>query len=84
MALRLYQREIIKALIDGEDYAGNDVVIRTNIIGITNVYYYGNKVATIYYREKRAEFNNCGFDNACTTARINAVKLACDKMGFKY
>lgn len=84
MALRKYQKEILQALVDKNDYAGNNVVIRTNISGITNVYYYGFKIATVYYREKRAEFNNCGFENACTTARINAVKLACDKMGFKY
>ena len=37
----------------------------------------------INHNEKTAKFNNGGYTNAATTARINAVKLAVERLGYK-
>ena len=75
MALRIYQKEICQAVCNKADYAGNNVVMRTKG-NITKVWFYGNKIAEVNHNTKTAKYDNCGYDNACTTARINAVKLA--------
>lgn len=80
MALRDYQKQIYQAVYQKSNWAGSNVVIRTED-NITKVYFYGNRIAVVNHDTKTAEYDNCGYNNACTTARINAVKLACKELG---
>jgi hypothetical protein len=82
MALRKYQTEICQALINKKDYAGSNVVIRTKD-NITMVWFYGNKIAEVNHNTKTAKYDNCGYNNACTTARINAVKIAMAELSYR-
>jgi len=82
MALRAYQREICQAVFNKRDYAGSNVVINTKN-NVTRVYFYGNEIAVVNHKAKTAKYNNHGFNNACTTARINAVKMACAELRYK-
>ncbi len=80
--MRPYQENIYSAVIGKKDWSGSNVVINT-ANNITNVYFYGNLIAVVNHTEKTARYNNCGYNNACTTSRINAVKMACKEMGYK-
>ncbi len=82
MALRAYQREICQAVFNKRDYAGSNVVINTKN-NVTRVYFYGNEIAVVNHKTKTAKYDNHGFNNACTTARINAVKMACAELRYK-
>ena len=82
MALRDYQKQICQAVYGKSNYAGSNVVVRTED-NVTKVYFYGNRIAVVNHNTKTAEYDNCGYNNACTTARINAVKLACEELGYK-
>lgn len=82
MALRDYQRQICQAVFNKRDWGGSNVVVRTKD-NITEVYFYGNRIAVVNHNTKTAKYDNCGYYNACTTARINAVKLACTELGYK-
>ena len=79
MALRSYQKSIYDAVFNKKNWAGSNVVVRTED-NITKVYFYGNRIAVVDHNARMAVFNNCGYNNACTNARINAVRLACDKL----
>jgi hypothetical protein len=81
MAFRSYQESIYYAVYGKSNWAGSNVVVRTED-NITKVYFYGNRIAVVNHNTKTAEFDNCGYDNACTTARINAVKAACDELEY--
>ena len=82
MALRKYQKEICQAVYNKKDYAGNNVVIRTKD-NMTMVWFYGNKIAEVNHNTKTAKYDNCGYNNACTTARINAVKIAMAELSYR-
>ena len=82
MALRKYQTEIYQTVVNNKDYAGSNVVIRTKD-NMTMVWFYGNKIAEVNHNTKTAKYDNCGYNTACTTARINAVKLAVERLGYK-
>lgn len=82
MALRDYQKQICQAVFNKRDWAGSNVVVKTTD-GFTSVYFYGNKIAEVNHTAKTATYDNCGYNNACTTARINAVKMACEELGYK-
>ena len=58
-----------------------EVVTKNNV---TKVKYYRTIIAVINHNEKTAKFNNGGYTNAATTARINAAKKACDYFGYNY
>jgi hypothetical protein len=81
--MRKHQEEIYSAIKNNRDWAGSNVVISTKN-RITSVYFYGHKIAVINHIEKTATFDNCGYNKACTTARLNAIKMACDELGYKY
>jgi len=81
MAFRSYQESIYNAVINKKNWGGSNVVVLTED-NITNVYFYGNKIAVVNHNTKTAEYDNCGYNNACTNARINAVKAACDELGY--
>lgn len=81
MAFRGYQESICQAVYGKSNWAGSNVVVRTDD-NITKVYYYGNKIAVVNHTTKTATYDNCGYNNACTNARINAVKAACDELGY--
>jgi len=84
MAFRKYQEEIYSAVINKtRDWMANNVSILTKN-GITEVVYYRTKIAVVNHNTKSAKFDNGGYTNAATTARINAVKEACDYLGYKY
>lgn len=81
MALRDYQKSIYKAVYEKSNWAGSNVVVRTED-NITKVYFYGNLIAVVNHTTKTATYDNCGYNNACTNARINAVKIACDELEY--
>jgi hypothetical protein len=84
MAFRKYQQEIYDALVKkAKACGGSNSVVKTND-SVSEVYYYGNKIAVVRHDTKCATFNNCGFNNASTTARINAVKEFCNDYGYNY
>jgi hypothetical protein len=82
MAFRSYQESIYNAVINKKNWGGSNVVVLTED-NITKVYFYGNRIAVVNHNTKTAEYDNCGYNNACTTARINAVKAACEELGYK-
>ena len=81
MAFRSYQESIYNAVINKKNWGGSNVVVLTED-NITKVYFYGNKIAVVNHTTKTATYDNCGYNNACTNARINAVKAACDELGY--
>ena len=81
MAFRNYQESIYDAVINKKNWGGSNVVVLTEG-NITKVYFYGNKIAVVNHTTKTATYDNCGYNNACTNARINAVKAACDELGY--
>ena len=82
--MRKYQEEIYNALTKkAKAWGGSNSVVKTNK-NVSEVYYYDNKIAVVNHNTKRATFDNCGFNNASTTARINAVKEACNYLGYDY
>jgi len=82
MAFRSYQERIYDAVIRKTNWAGGNVVVHIEN-NITKVYFYGNRIAVVNHNAKTAEYDNCGYNNACTTARINAVEAACEELGYK-
>lgn len=81
--MRQYQQEIYTAIIHKGDWTGSNVDVATKR-NITTVVYYRTKIAVINHNTKTAKFNNGGYTNAATTARINAAKMACDYFGYNY
>jgi hypothetical protein len=81
--MRKYQEKIYDAVVLKKNWGGNNVVVSTDD-NVTNVFYYGNKIGVVDHNTKSARFDNCGFKNASTTARINAIKIACDDMNYSY
>ena len=81
MAFRSYQESIYDAVINKKNWGGSNVVVLTED-NITKVYFYGNKIAVVNHTTKTATYDNCGYNNACTNARINAVKAACNELGY--
>ena len=81
--MRDYQNKIYSAIFNKKNWASSNVVINTTD-NVSNVYFYGNKIAVVDHAKKSATFDNCGFNNACTTARINAVKSACEDMHYTF
>ena len=81
--MRKYQEEIYSAVINKRDWMGSNVNVETNN-GITEVTYYRTKIAIVNHNMKSAVFDNGGYTNAATTARINTVKEACDHLGYNY
>lgn len=81
--MRKYQEEICSAVINKGNWMGSNVSVITEN-DITEVVYYCTKIAVVNHKTKSAKFNNGGYNNASTTARINAVKEACDYFGYDY
>jgi hypothetical protein len=81
--MRKYQEEICSAVINKSDWMGSNVEVVTEK-NITKVRYYLTTIAVVNHNTKSAKFNNGGYTNAATTARINAVKRACDYFGYNY
>jgi hypothetical protein len=84
MRKRKYQEEIYSAVINKtRDLTANNVSISTKN-GITEVVYYRTKIAVVNHNTKSAKFDNGGYNTASTIARINAVKEACNHLGYDY
>jgi hypothetical protein len=81
--MRQYQEEIISALYNKKDWMGQNTSVTTKN-GVTEVVFYRTKIAVVNHNAKSAKFNNGGYTNAATTARINAVKEACNHLGYNY
>ena len=80
--MRDYQEKIIDAIISRKDWGGSNVVVVT-IGNVTKVSYYGSTIGVVDHNKKTAEYDHCGFHNASTTARINAIKMAANELGYK-
>ena len=80
--MREYQEKIIDAIISRKDWGGSNVVVVT-INNVTKVSYYGHTIGVVDHSKRVAECDHCSFYNTSTTARINAVKMACNKFGYK-
>lgn len=80
--MRDYQINISQAIIKKKNWGGNNTVVNTES-NITKVWFYGNLIGVINHKEKTVKCDNCGFKNACTTARINVIKDACCDLGYK-
>ena len=81
--MREYQERICDAVTRKTNWSGSNVVVKTEN-NITKVYYHGNQIARVDHSNKSATFDNCGYTNAATTARINAVKEACNSLVYNY
>jgi hypothetical protein len=81
--MRKYQEDICSAVINKSDWMGSNVEIVTKN-NVTKVRYYWTTIAVVNHGTKSAKFDNGGYTNAATTARINAVKEACDHLGYNY
>ena len=79
--MRSYQTEIISAIINRRNWGGSNVVV-TNANNVTKVTYYGNMIGYVSHLTKSCKVSNCGYKNASTTTRINAIKMACEKLGY--
>lgn len=82
--MRQYQEDIYNALVKKGNWFGNKTGVVTSCGGVSEVYYCMNKIAVVNHKEKTAKIDNCGFTNAATTARINAVKEFCNVYGYNY
>lgn len=81
--MRNYQSEIYSAVIKKGCWAGSNTLVTTRTDGNeTKVFFYGNLIAVVNHKKKTAKYDNCGFNNACTSARINAVKKAVEYLGY--
>ena len=80
--MRTYQVSIRQAIIKKTNYCGSNVVIRT-YNSVTKVWFYNNLIGEVSHKNKTFKCDNCGFNNACTTARINAIKDACYSLGYR-
>lgn len=83
MRMRDYQKNIYSAVLNKKNWGGSNVVVNT-INNVTEVLYYGNKIAEVNHKTKVARLDNCGYYNASTSARINAVKEFCKDYNYKY
>jgi len=81
--MRQYQSGIINVLENKENWGGNNTVVSTKN-NVTEVFYYGNRIAVIDHNTKSATLDNCGYNNASTLARINAVKQFCEENNYTY
>lgn len=77
--MREYQERIYDAVTSKKNWGGGNVVINTEN-NVTKVYFYGNLIGIVNHTEKTFKCNNCGFTNAATTARINAIVMACEDL----
>lgn len=80
--MRQYQEKIINAITNKKNWGGDNTVINTEK-GVTKVWFYGNLIGVINHNNKTFKCDNCGFKNAATTARINAITEACGTLGYK-
>lgn len=84
MALRKNQQEIYDALVaKAKILGGSNTVVKTNG-NVSEVYFHANKIAVVRHDTKCATFDNCGFNKASTTLRINAVKKFCNDYNYNY
>ena len=81
--MNVCQGNICNAVVKKQDWIGNNTSV-TTINGVTKVVYYRTEIAKVNHETKSATFDNGGYTNASTTARINAVKNACKKLGYNY
>lgn len=80
--MRDYQYNICSAVMGKRDWAGSNTIVLTED-NVTSVLFYGHKIAVVNHNDKTAKYDNCGYNNACTTARINAVKRSVSFLGYK-
>ena len=64
--MRAYQKDIINAIYSRKAWGGSNVVVKTEN-NVTEVFFYGNRIAVINHNTMSATFNNCGYNNAATT-----------------
>jgi hypothetical protein len=81
--MRDYQERIYDALASKKNWMGSNVEVVTEN-NVTNVRFYWTIIAVVDHNIKTAKFDNGGFNNAATTARINAVKEFCNDYGYNY
>ena len=80
--MRSYQTEICQAIVNKRNWGGSNVVVNTEN-AITKVWFYGNLIGVVNHAERTTKCDNCGYNNASTTARINAIKMGSEKLGYK-
>ena len=80
--MRSYQENIISSIVNKTNWGGNNVAVTTTN-NVTKVAYYGNVIGYISHVTKTCKCDDCGYKNTSTTARINAIKTACKKLGYK-
>ncbi len=80
--MRDYQIKTCQTIVNKGNWAGSNMVINTEN-NVTKVWFYGNLIGVVNHCEKVVKVDNCGFKNACTTARINPIKMAAKELGYK-
>ena len=80
--MREYQEKIYEAILRKGQWGGSNVVVST-ANKVTLVYYYGSIIGVIDHNNRTAKCDHCGYYNASTTARINAIIKACKEMGYE-
>lgn len=82
-AMRQYQENIISAILSRKDFMGGNTSVKTDG-NKTIVTYYWVIIGVIDHENKTVHYDNGGYTNAATTARINAVRIACEnELGYK-
>lgn len=79
--MREYQQQIVNAVVSKTNWQGQNTLVETEN-NITHVIFYGYTIGVINHEKKCAKLDYCGHHTACTTARLNAIKLACDKLNY--
>ena len=80
--MRECQKQICQAIIKKRDWGGSNVVV-TTINNVTKISFYGSVIGLVDHNNRTAKCDNCGYCNACTTARINAIIMACNELKYK-
>ena len=80
--MRDYQISICQAIVNKRTWGGNNTVVQTEK-GVTKIYFYGNLIGVVNHGDETVKCDNCGYNTASTTARINAIKDAGIELGYK-
>lgn len=81
--MRNYQYEIYLAVVRKSNWSGSNTLVTTMTNKKnTKVFFHGNLIAVVDHSKRTAKYDNCGFNNGCTSARINAVKDAVKELGY--
>ena len=81
--MKKYQKEIYSAIMNRNNWFGNNTGVTTSD-GVTTIMYYNTTIGKINHRNKTAEFTCGGWDTLTTRMRIYAAEEACNRLGYVF